>query len=795
MQKLDSIYSYMRHFSAQLSQRIIETYKPVHGPSDPDSPVLNQLKRKLLPAQKLVVMALAKHLGKADAAILNGECGVGKTFISLATYFVHAKGKRHTGIVMAAPHLVEKWAREVFNSLPRTRVFVVHNMRNGGDPRQPHGITEVVLQNGKIIRKGWTGSLTDLRHMRRKGWAKFCPQSAWFIVGKEKGKLGYHWKHVFGISKCGYTRGSVVNIDTGDYISTGDASKDDEHLYTTSFQDAKRSETITRKGADGKEDGTSIFSALWSADRSKIQRMAPMEYMSRYLKGWFDYAIADEAHELNGDTAQGQSLQTLTTISRKILAMTGTLIGGFADDIFQILFRVFGPRMVREGHAWGTQGRRQFQETYGTIEVTTKIKEKDNRCSKAKAKTVKTKRLPGASPLLFGKFLMDSTAFIFLEDVAEALPSYEEIVVPIKMNTELEASYIALEKEMKDAMREYPKATSSIVSLMLNTLLVYPDTPFGFGEVRALVPCEDGPGLERVTIAEPNNLKQDTLYPKEEWLIEDIRKERALGRRSLVFATYTGEHDVTQRLNTVLTQAGFRVAVLRSTVATHRREAWVEERLQEGVDVVVCHPKLVQTGLDLPAFPTIYFYETGYSLYTLRQASRRSWRIGQRNPVRVKFLHYDDTMQSKCLRLMGKKLMVSLAIEGKFSSEGLQDMGDDGGDILTSLARELVSDGKVGETADAVWSALAKQRESITPTGVAGEPAVEVDVEILPPETEVIDSPAEVPPLLVAVGAIVETQTDLYSFAGNVLAFDQHKKKRRPAKSTVEDDVQLALFA
>jgi hypothetical protein len=53
--------------------------------------------------------------------------------------------------------------------------------------------------------------------------------------------------------------------------------------------------------------------------------------------------------------------------------------------------------------------------------------------------------------------------------------------------------------------------------------------------------------------------------------------------------------------------------------------------LQAGVEVVVCHPKLVETGLDLLAFPTLYFYETGYSLHTLRQASRRSWRIGQRH--------------------------------------------------------------------------------------------------------------------------------------------------------------------
>jgi hypothetical protein len=32
--------------------------------------------------------------------------------------------------------------------------------------------------------------------------------------------------------------------------------------------------------------------------------------------------------------------------------------------------------------------------------------------------------------------------------------------------------------------------------------------------------------------------------------------------------------------------------------------------------------------------PTILFYETGYSTHVLRQASRRSWRIGQKQAVR-----------------------------------------------------------------------------------------------------------------------------------------------------------------
>lgn len=46
-------------------------------------------------------------------------------------------------------------------------------------------------------------------------------------------------------------------------------------------------------------------------------------------------------------------------------------------------------------------------------------------------------------------------------------------------------------------------------------------------------------------------------------------------------------------------------------------------------------------------------------------------------------------MQANCLRLMGKKLLVALAMEGKFAGEGLQSLDEDD-DMLTSLAKELV---------------------------------------------------------------------------------------------------------
>jgi hypothetical protein len=80
--------------------------------------------------------------------------------------------------------------------------------------------------------------------------------------------------------------------------------------------------------------------------------------------------------------------------------------------------------------------------------------------------------------------------------------------------------------------------------------------------------------------------------------------------------------------------------------------------------------------------------------------------------VKVKFLHYAETMQESCLRLMGKKLLVSLAMEGKFSSEGLQAINEED-DILMAMARELVTEKGIGERADQVWANLQKKQEEV----------------------------------------------------------------------------------
>jgi hypothetical protein len=704
---VETYYDYLRQHSQELGARILELYPPVQGPDDPLAPEIASLLRKPLPAQAITISGLAKALESSRSVRIVGECGTGKTLMSMGVAHAHAKGRPYSAISMCPPHLVYKWAREVFQTIPRARVFVIYDLRNGGDKNRPHGVVEVQLQGGeKVVNKGLKTTLYDLRKLGRDGWHKRYRVPTFFVVSKETGKLSYFWKHAYSVPKSGPNEGAITGPDSGHTLNKAEGGI----LTRVDFDDRKVFEHFTRDHK-GKHvcGGTQNFCALWQADRTKIQRMAPLGYIGRYMKGWFDYAIADELHQLAQESAQGNNLGVLHRCSRKLIGLTGTLMGGYADDLFHVFYRMEPRVMVGEGFAAGSAGRRDFTERFGVLETIEKTEKlKSRACTKAETVTSRQVRKPGSSPLVFGKFLMASTAFVTLEDIAEYLPSYEESVLEVDMDATLAKAYDGIEEDIREALRKH-RGNRSLMSLMMHRLLLYPDHPFGIDAIYGKAFNPESKQVEEFFVTDSPDLDENALYPKEVKLIEDIREEIRQGRRCQVYVTFTGEHDVAGRLERILGNAGFRVSVLRPTVPTLKREDWYINQVRAGVDVVICHPKLVETGLDLLAFPTLYFYETGYSLHTLRQASRRSWRIGQRHPVRVKFLVYRKTTQTTCLKLMGKKMLVALMLEGKFSGEGIHSQEADD-DMLTAMARELVERGGVGETAGAIWADLRRER-------------------------------------------------------------------------------------
>lgn len=290
-----TISDYLRAYGNELGEKVLTQFPPLHSPGDPIWPALKQLKRKPFPAQTLAILGIVKRWEEARAAAAVAECGTGKTLISLGSVFTHARGRSFTTLAMCPPSLVEKWSREALSTLPGVRVFIIDGVRNGVASNGFTGVNEVRLRSGRIVREGIKTTLSDMRLAKthrsaRARWnAQVNAPSVW-LVSRERGKLGYFWRHAYSTPKSGPYLGNVVNPDTGRPVIVGD-----DQIRRPDFKKVKLAETVLAENDKGRK---TFFSPLWQADNEKIRRMAPVEFIGRYLDSFFDYFIADEVHEL-----------------------------------------------------------------------------------------------------------------------------------------------------------------------------------------------------------------------------------------------------------------------------------------------------------------------------------------------------------------------------------------------------------------------------------------------------------------------------------------------------------------
>ena len=208
MPELSTIYDYMRAHASLLGERILQEYPALHQFDDPVSPRIEGMLRKPFPAQTIAIMGLVKRWHEARTGMVIAECGTGKTLISLGAIHVHGAGKSFTSLAMVPPHLVEKWARETFLTLPGIRVFLIDDLRNGGDENKFHGVNEVRLMRGRIVRAGFRTTLSELRLRKdsassKRRWLSLCGRPSLFIVGRERAKLGYFWRHAYRVPRSG----------------------------------------------------------------------------------------------------------------------------------------------------------------------------------------------------------------------------------------------------------------------------------------------------------------------------------------------------------------------------------------------------------------------------------------------------------------------------------------------------------------------------------------------------------------------------------------------------------------
>jgi len=503
--------------------------------------------------------------------------------------------------------------------------------------------------------------------------------------------------------------------------------------------------------------------------RGACRRYPLSSYIKKRYRGRLDGLIVDELHEYNNDSGQGDAMAELFGTAKKVIGMTATLINGYSSGIFHLLYRTSAQLMLADGKPHEKPAL--FNTEYGVVETTyTEADESYAAKRRSQKSNVRTRQLPGVSPLVFSRFLLEKTAFLSLSDMGKALPSYEEIPIACEMDEAVETEYKRIEHKLVQVLRSDRRAAQKILSAYLNLLTVYPDQPYDQKPI--LYPDSDVP------IVEPENIGgTDTLEEKEQRTLEIVRAAIQNGERALLYTSWV-RTDSQQKLKKLLTDEGYRTEILTDKIKTTDREDWVQKKLAAGMQVLIVNPSLVETGLDLNAFTTLVFYSMGYKLFTLRQASRRSWRINQKAPaVKVYMLYYKDTMQQKCLKLMASKLAVAGLIEGNFSEEGLAAMSDVQ-DMTSQMAKELMLGirDNVEDIASAFKKMAFENPDREMPEVSAGEKS-------LPPETV---------PAMIEQPKRVLTAEQEEKLQAAMVQLEQQKAKR--TKKTQQVENQLSLF-
>ena len=797
---VENVTGYLNTFGVTVADRIRHQFMPLFDPANEplsnevlaiNECIMNRAGYSLYDAQLAVAEAVKRQLNRKSVVLIIAECGAGKTKIgSTALGALHglwaaqkgSQAERSFGIILCPSHVTRKWVREIGETLPDTYAMVVHSIA------ELDRLYSMYEQGDKNVYAVFSKERARDGYMRYPAvkWNKrlrafLCPDCG-EIVTMEISEDGSRYtvpadqfffqtehKKNHRCPNCGTILWSAVNpsrriewVKIGEYgwvHRCGAAA----HLSCT------KNERVIDQLSQILENPDGAYPVRGA------QRRYPLStYIKKKMRGKIGGFLCDELHEYNNNSGQGDAMAELFGVSKLFVGMTATLINGYSSGIFHLLYRIVPGLMLKDGKSYRKPS--DFDAEYGVVENTYEIRDgtynSNRRTNKRKAKS---RQLPGVSPLVFSRFLLEYTAFLSLSDMGKDLPDYEEIPVPLEMPEDVHSAYKKVENELQRVLRTDRKVAQKILSTYLNLLTAYPDQPYDQPEV--LHP------IDGVPIITPDNCGDfSRLFPKEEKVLELVRQKVEAGERVLIYTSWT-RTDSQQKLLKLLREEGYRTDILTPQIPTEKREEWVEKRVKNGLQVLITNPRCVETGLDLNAFTTLIFYSMGYNLFTLRQSSRRSWRINQMAPrVEVYMLFYTDTMQAKAMKLMASKLAVAGIIEGTFSEEGLAAMSDVR-DMTSQMAKELAQG--IKDNVEDIAAAF-KKMAVINPE--RRKKIIEVRQETEPVLLQ-NSVPVEEPVRIQTVQA--EARQNLYS---GLLVRTKEEQKKQKSKKPVVDENQLSIF-
>ena len=687
---VEPLSKFMHKYGDQIGTHILSTYRPLYkfDPTPHEITILDTLgtKRKplpgqekpgLLPSQRHAAAAVARSIRKHGVGNIQGEMGFGKTAVS--TGILELLGT-YPAIVLCPPHLVPKWIREIEETIPGAKAMELTRIgRNANDP----------------------GDVNDVRNFLRRYKDGELGQKPVAIIAHTSAKYGAGWEHavvrrkfvddedrrVFEALTCPMC-GSPIQINLpGGFVKVASTFEDlgDKRCFCDAEVSGYELDDHKRLVRD--EHGNPVWGKRICGTplfQFTGRRWAIADYIAKHAKGEFKLLIADELHQFAAKASdRGVAFHQLVEATQYALTLTGTFFGGKSTSIFWLLHRLNAG--VRKDFAFNDEKR--WARLYGVLEMTRKSKcaeedgDEDGFTGNRRYQN-QAKEKPGISPAIVNR-LLDTTVFLSLKDLGLALPHYAEEVVTLAMTDEQSEQYRTMAKKLYDLAiknRRY-------LSTWLQWTLARPNSAFRDEVVEIDEMNRKGEVVRRKELMELPAVVDDGTMPKEAWLVDFCRSERQQGRKVLIYLRQTGTRDIQDRILKVLRDGGVRAEVLTSGVNPRKREEWIAKRVV-GLDALVVNPRLVETGLDLIAFSSVVFGEIEYSLYTLWQAVRRVWRLGQTKPVKAIFSVYSEAMEARALALMGQKMKAAQLLYG--DEVGGAIVPEEDGDILMKLAREAL---------------------------------------------------------------------------------------------------------
>ena len=144
-----------------IARTVTESYAPIYQPNQPrHQQPLPKLVRPPIGAQEHALRGAVLSLQVNRGTVIVGEMGTGKTYIGAAA--AHMAGFQNI-LVLAPPHLVRKWKREIEMTVPGAMASIVRN-------------------------------ITDLKRLQEPG---LIMGTRFTIMSREAAKLSYWWEPAY----------------------------------------------------------------------------------------------------------------------------------------------------------------------------------------------------------------------------------------------------------------------------------------------------------------------------------------------------------------------------------------------------------------------------------------------------------------------------------------------------------------------------------------------------------------------------------------------------------------------